>query len=207
MSKNNATIVKKYCKVCHDAGKSEDEYRSHCTRETRDIKSKVLCPTLLALECRYCYQAGHTVKYCPVLKEKEKISTVREKGVRRDEALVRYTESSITISSNKTKKPNAFACLDAASDEDDQKVSKKSVVKEDYPVLCAPIKRAPVSKSNYAAALASVPAVKAPTPAPWALASNDRPKAAKISWAAMASDSEDDEEEEDEEVEVEEEDW
>jgi hypothetical protein len=129
-----------------------------------------------------------------VLKEKEKISTSREKEVRRDEATVRYTESSITASSNKTKKLKAFACLDADSDEE---VQKKTVVKEDYPVLCAPVKRAPVCKSNYAAALAStaVPtSAPAPAPAPWA---SNRPKVTKISWAAMESDSEDDEDEDD----------
>lgn len=189
---------KKYCKVCHDAGKTEDEYRSHCTRESRDIKSKVICPTLLAQECRYCYEAGHTVKYCPSLKDREKISNSREKFARREEATSRYIESSISAvaSSKQMKIVNTFACLDADSDEEAQ---KKSVVKEDYPVLCAPVKRAPVSKSNYAAALATtaepvIKVVSVPTPAPW---STNRPKVAKISWAAMESDSEDDEDEDD----------
>jgi len=192
-----ATAAKKYCKVCHDAGKTEDEYRSHCTRASRDIKSKVVCPTLLAQECRYCYEAGHTVKYCPALKEREKIGNAREKVARREEATSHHISTCTSSKAINKPKPNAFACLDADSDEEDQKVGKKSVVKEDYPVLCAPVKRAPVSKSNYAAALATAaPVVKAVTaPAPWASAANNRPKATKISWAAMESDSDEDSDE------------
>jgi len=67
MNRNNMSNVQKYCKVCQDAGKPESVYRGHNTRETRDPKSKVTCPTLLALNCRYCHENGHTVKYCPVL--------------------------------------------------------------------------------------------------------------------------------------------
>jgi hypothetical protein len=58
-----------YCKVCHDAGKTEKEYRSH---STKDEKNNIICPTLLSLECRYCYKAGHTIKYCPSNKSKHK---------------------------------------------------------------------------------------------------------------------------------------
>jgi hypothetical protein len=62
----------KYCKVCHDAGKEEKVYTSHFIRESPDPASKVVCPTLLALECKYCFKAGHTIKYCAVLKKKNK---------------------------------------------------------------------------------------------------------------------------------------
>ena len=71
-SKKVAPAPTKYCKVCHDAGKSESEYRSHFIRETRDPNSKILCPTLLAMECRHCFKKGHTVKYCPTIKKFEK---------------------------------------------------------------------------------------------------------------------------------------
>jgi hypothetical protein len=78
MSRQNNTNNKKtqqilkYCKVCHDAGKPESEYRSHFLRDSTAPNSKIVCPTLLALECRYCYKNGHTVKYCSVLKDNEK---------------------------------------------------------------------------------------------------------------------------------------
>ena len=62
----------KYCKVCHDAGKEEKVYTSHFIRESPDPASRVVCPTLLALECKYCFKPGHTIKYCVVLKKKNK---------------------------------------------------------------------------------------------------------------------------------------
>ena len=74
---SSSAAVKKYCKVCHDAGKSEKEYTSHFIRENRDPLSKVVCPTLLSLECRYCSRKGHTVKYCKIL-EKDKIAEDRQ---------------------------------------------------------------------------------------------------------------------------------
>ena len=69
-SNNNANNSKKpFCKVCFDAGKADT---AHFIRKTPDPKSQVTCPTLLALECRYCLQHGHTVKYCTVLKQQDK---------------------------------------------------------------------------------------------------------------------------------------
>lgn len=64
-------VVKKFCKVCQDAGKLESEYTSHNVRETKDTNSRILCPTLLALECRNCFKKGHTVKYCSLLKKQQ----------------------------------------------------------------------------------------------------------------------------------------
>lgn len=64
-------VVKKFCKVCQDAGKPESEYTSHNVRETKDPNSRLLCPTLLALECRNCFKKGHTVKYCSLLKKQQ----------------------------------------------------------------------------------------------------------------------------------------
>ena len=66
MSYNNNN--KSFCKVCKDAGKPESEYTSHSVR----ANNKVICPTLLATECRYCWQTGHTTKFCPALKAKER---------------------------------------------------------------------------------------------------------------------------------------
>ena len=86
MSKNSSSSSKSssskmYCKVCHDSGKSEAVYTSHFIRESVDPNSKVLCPTLLALECRFCFCKGHTVKYCSALKKRntERLRTNNEK--------------------------------------------------------------------------------------------------------------------------------
>lgn len=61
-------LKKPFCKVCCHAGKSEKEYTSHFVK---DCDGKTTCPTLLNQECRYCFQAGHTVKFCEVLKKRE----------------------------------------------------------------------------------------------------------------------------------------
>lgn len=52
----------KSCNVCRDAGKSEEIYTSH---KTKNGRGKVVCPTLLSNTCHCCKQKGHTVKYCP----------------------------------------------------------------------------------------------------------------------------------------------
>jgi len=53
-----------FCKVCKDAGKSDFNHW------VKDRSGATICPTLLSLECRFCFGSGHTVKYCPTLKER-----------------------------------------------------------------------------------------------------------------------------------------
>jgi len=57
----------KSCNVCRDAGKSEEIYTSH---KTKNGRGKVVCPTLLSNTCHCCKQKGHTVKYCPETKDR-----------------------------------------------------------------------------------------------------------------------------------------
>ena len=110
---------KKYCKVCHDAGKSETEYTSHFIRENRDPCSKVVCPTLLSLECRYCSKKGHTVKYCKIL-EKDKISETRQ-----SQRSITNTKSK---SQEKYKQPNnMFSNLESDSEDEEQEVKEVEV--------------------------------------------------------------------------------
>lgn len=70
MSLSKQTPKPKYCKVCHDTGKDEKTYTSHYVRETPDPTSRIVCPTLLSMECKYCYKKGHTVKFCKVIKNR-----------------------------------------------------------------------------------------------------------------------------------------
>lgn len=80
------TAPVKSCKFCKDAGKTEVEYTSHFLRESKDPNSRITCPTLLAIECRYCFKRGHTVSKCNKLtKDKEKGSVSTEKVSRRPE--------------------------------------------------------------------------------------------------------------------------
>jgi hypothetical protein len=196
VSNKSAAPVQKYCKVCQDAGKAETEYRSHFTRESRDPNSKVICPTLLTLECRYCFKNGHTVKYCDVLKRNQQVQ-------KREEARCDKTKTDAV--KNEGKKKNVFMCLDMDSDNEDPIPE----VKEEFPTLCAPATSySQLNVVNYAAALAKpaekqvVKPVEKPVEnpvtkqdakiAPWASETMQSNK----SWAAWDSDSEEEEEEE-----------
>jgi sulfatase maturation enzyme AslB (radical SAM superfamily) len=88
-----------YCKVCHDAGKSEAEYRSHFIREAPLSTSQVVCP---ALDCRYCFIPEHTIKYCPTLKKYQykNISTNSKATIK-----------SPTSKKSQTPRSNLFDCL------------------------------------------------------------------------------------------------
>jgi len=103
------SVVKKYCKVCHDSGKSEKEYTSHFTRENRDPNARIICPILKALECRYCCKKGHTVKYCPVLKNNK---NDKKKETNKKEIINKVTE--------KKEETNKFACLYEDESEDEK---------------------------------------------------------------------------------------
>ena len=129
---NNKQVNKPFCKVCHDAGKPESVYTGHFVRSAPGQNGKVVCPTLLSLQCRYCYQSGHTVKFCSVLKEKnnyqakaqEKESVVQPRPTQRQKEI---------------KPTNAFAMLDS-SDEDSEEESDKetevtTVIKDEFPAL------------------------------------------------------------------------
>lgn len=65
---------KKYCSVCHKAGKSEREYTSHYIKSTPGPNGIVICPTILSAECKFCFQLGHwaSEEHCPALREKKK---------------------------------------------------------------------------------------------------------------------------------------
>lgn len=197
MSRNNkkTTTIQKYCKVCHDAGKTETEYTSHFIRTTPDPKSPVVCPTLLALECRFCCQNGHTVKYCPVAK-------ANEKQHNRVEALSRHNE---TTEANKIKwasattqqkRSNLFAYLSYSDSEEE--INEEP---EQFPVLSAStsasVATASVaSASNYKNALEKRVTIEIPEPkpeikpAPWVTSVTSA--AMMSSWTDCETDSEDD---------------
>ena len=63
-TKNTKSVSKPFCKICFDAGKPESQYTSHYIRKTTDPNSAITCPILLATECRYCHQMGHTISRC-----------------------------------------------------------------------------------------------------------------------------------------------
>lgn len=113
--KMTVKVVKPFCKVCHDAGKSESVYTSHFVRSDTGPNSKVTCPTLLAQECRYCCKTGHTVKFCPVLEDQKKADTkIAKKG---EEVQVNKP-----VPKKNKKKQNAFEVLEFDSDSEKEQV-------------------------------------------------------------------------------------
>jgi hypothetical protein len=163
MSRNVQATKKPYCKVCFDAGKPESEYTSHWVRSLpdRNGKTTVTCPTLLDTECRYCYNFGHTAKFCPAIKQHEK---ERETADRR----AKYTEVEKTKPKVQEKRNSSvFASLMDSESEEEVKPSKKvSNPVENYPVLCAPVKNVekPIQevKTGWAAIVAKPAEVKKP---------------------------------------------
>ena len=120
---NNKKFVAKkpFCKVCHDAGKTESEYTSHFVRSRPDMNgnTKVTCPILSATECRYCYELGHTTKFCPILEENNKRSK-KEKSV-----TIQYQKAEQRAASRTVPEPvvekkysGAFAAFGDESDEE-----------------------------------------------------------------------------------------
>jgi hypothetical protein len=171
-SRNNARIAPKpFCKVCQDAGKSESEYTSHFVKSEPGPNGKIVCPTLLSLECRYCFNPGHTAGYCPVLEEKEKDKKRTEKQQKASEYAEKRAAAAPAATKGKgLKVTNVFAAFDDSSDDEKPaKVSnnskkqvesnqkqvvstQKQVVvestqkqvtftKEEFPSLCAPARK------------------------------------------------------------------
>ena len=191
-------IVKKpYCKVCHDAGKTESEYTTHWVKH---LNGKTTCPTLLNTECRYCFKLGHTAKFCDILAKNNKKKDIRP-------------SYDVNVKKEEKKPTNVFMILLEDSDHEEKvekkKVVKKKVVKEkvkeEFPYLCQQKIRTDV-KTGWAA-IAAIPKKVAEEPKNNGLVNlfdyikEEKPKAEPRqvpfkSWADW-SDSEDEEEEED----------
>ena len=108
---------KKFCKVCFDAGKPENVYTNH-TVKTMNINTGIMettCVTLLALECRYCFTTGHTVKFCPVIKENNKNRKEHEIQHARE----RHAASLAPIAVEKSVVTKGFALLQEDSDDEE----------------------------------------------------------------------------------------
>lgn len=137
---NQQFIAKKpYCKVCHDAGKSESEYTNHYVRSSpdRNGNTNILCPTLLATECRFCYKLGHTTKFCPVIADRKKYEAKTVRQVKFNEK----TKKDNNENKNKKNLVSGFSAIYISDSEEDftlktQKVNKNVIVDE-FPALCS----------------------------------------------------------------------
>lgn len=129
VNKSNKTsniVSNKFCKVCCDAGKDESVYTSHFVKSD-PVNGVIVCPTLKALECRYCKKKGHTIKFCKALQEKDKLS-------KRVYSLENPTTPKLKKCMNNPKtvfnQVNAFDVLFSDSDEDNDDEEQ-----EEYPII------------------------------------------------------------------------
>jgi hypothetical protein len=127
--------TKPFCKVCHDAGKSEKEYTNHFVKSEPGPNGKVVCPTLLAQECRFCFANGHTAGYCPAIAAKKKDEEKALKMASRKEVADKNPLPKLV-----EKSKNPFDLLGDSSDSDtDEKVSKKVTKKAKKIIISAPV--------------------------------------------------------------------
>ena len=185
---NNKQVNKPFCKVCHDAGKPESVYTGHFVRSAPGPNGKVVCPTLLSLECRYCYQSGHTVKFCSVLKEKPNYQSRAQEN----QSVV---QTRPTQKKQEIKPTNAFAALDVSDEESDEETKVSAIViKEEFPALGGA--KSSVQEATKPAAFSYAKALATEIPRP--LVARPLPKiVTKCRWAdAESSDEEEDDEDE-----------
>jgi hypothetical protein len=144
-----SSTKKPYCKVCHDAGKSESEYTNHWVK---DLTGKTTCPTLLNLECRYCFKLGHTVKFCNVLAKNNK---EKEKAERRTKSQD-VAEKPVV----QKKATNGFAAL--CDDSDSEEEVEYPILEPKVTTSWAAITAEPKATTSWAAIAAKPMEVKAP---------------------------------------------
>jgi hypothetical protein len=186
---------KPFCKVCHDAGKTEAEYTSHFVRSLPDFNgnTKVTCPVLAATECRYCYKMGHTTKFCPVIEENTKRAK-KEKSMAIQAHKYEQRAAATTVSAPTVEKKYGGAFAAFGDESDDEKPEPKQVVAavvDEFPALFGSKKEVTsVAKAVSWAAIAERPA--APVLKPIV---KPTPQIVTKKWADY-SDSDSDEEEE-----------
>jgi len=132
----------------------EDKYTSHFVKSEPGPKGKTTCPTLLSQECRYCYQHGHTAKYCPIIDEKKKMEEKAAKVEARTAAVLKREEEQKEPKPAPAKKSSNI--FDALNSDSDEEVSKKKVrmlplkrsdtirestIKAPASILAAPVKQ------------------------------------------------------------------
>ena len=112
-SRGNSTP---FCKVCFDAGKPESQYTSHFVKASRELGAAVICPTILAQECRYCHELGHTPSCCPKLAN-EKKSDERTQAF--------YSQKPVAKTSSVKASRGQFGAFASSSEDEDWEPVKR----------------------------------------------------------------------------------
>ena len=159
-SNSNNNAKKPFCKVCADAGKTDT---AHYVRATPDPNSAVVCPTLKALECRYCFKNGHTVKYCTVLKQNNKD---RDRQYRQERRVIAPAPAPAPV----PVKTGKFAMLELDDDEEEVEVVTQTIqtpaINNSFPSLCSSASVASVTNNTWASMAAQVAHIPEPKSKP-----------------------------------------
>ena len=145
-NKNQKQVVSQpFCKVCKDSDKSEAMYTSHWVK---DKQGKVCCPTLLAQQCRYCNNHGHTIKFCKFAVEDSNRSKLVSKVVTKAPAVKLANNPQPTLMSN-----NRWSALAEAAP------AKAQALAEEYPSLSPNVTLRPHQKQFATLSFAAVAAI------------------------------------------------
>ena len=126
----NASREKKkpFCKVCFDAGKSEQLYTSHYLKSSPGPDGKVICQTLLNQVCLTCGQKGHTSSYCHDPSVDKKMAKKWHDQQRKTHRLPTLLPANVEKEIQMRKKAdggiqvkNSFSCLAQDDSEEEEK--------------------------------------------------------------------------------------
>ena len=167
MTRNTNSARKPFCAHCHNTGEPENVYSSHYPRSLADRtgKTTVTCPKLRATECAYCYEFGHTRKYCPVLKRNQRAREIEERKIAGQQQQQQQQASAKKQSQQKNLGVYA-ALVEDDSDEEHEEHKEVETVKEEWPALsgATATATASVAPSGYAAMAAKPVRVYEPEP-------------------------------------------
>ena len=116
-----------FCKVCFDAGKPESQYTSHFVKASRELGAAVICPTILAQECRYCHELGHTPSCCPKLANEKKSDERAVYAKAKDERTQAfYSQKPVAKTSSVKASRGLFGAFASSSEDEDLEPVKRS---------------------------------------------------------------------------------
>jgi len=151
-NKNQKQVVPQpFCKVCKDSDKSEAMYTSHWVK---DKQGKVCCPTLLAQQCRYCNNHGHTIKFCKFAVEDNNRSKLVLKVVTKAPAVKLANNPQPTLMSN-----NRWTALAEAAEAAEAAPAPAKALAEEYPSLSPNVTLRPHQKQFATLTFAAVAAI------------------------------------------------
>ena len=168
MTRNTNSVRKPFCAHCQNTGEPENVYSSHYPRSLPDRlgKTTVTCPKLRATECAFCYEFGHTRKFCPVLKANQRTREIEERKMQTQQ----QQQQTSTKKQSQQKNLGAYAAL---VEDDSDEEHEVETVKEEWPALsgatasgatASVARTASVAPSGYAAMAAKPVRVYEPEP-------------------------------------------